>query len=90
MSTGSSEWWDIKTEFEVCNDTVAGMIWSLDHNQRMEPTTIHNHKMRLQRLGERIDDYKLKDETEARELGIVQRKVNAGLKIYDIILNSSG
>jgi hypothetical protein len=87
MSTGSEEWWDIKTDFELEDDAIMGTVSYEDYNKSLEFDKVNGLKSDLEKFKARIDRYSPKDDLETKEKEILLNKVNIGLEIYKIILD---
>lgn len=85
ISTGSIEWQELKTDYELEDDAVAGTSMYQDYN-KIGTEKIKNLKSGLEQFKTRLKMYVPKDELEIKEKETVENKVNIGLRIYEEIL----
>lgn len=88
MSTGSEEWWNIKTDFEIIGDKVMGIEASKDFNESIDPDKCNDLKKELQEFKIRVDAYKSQDATETGEKAILQKKIKIALEISSAFLEN--
>lgn len=87
MSTGSDEWQDIKADFEIEDDALAGTSMHADYKS-IGFDKINSFKLNLEKFRTRIDDYHTRNELESKEKTILQNKIDIGLEIYKMILKN--
>lgn len=86
MSTGSYNWRDIKGDYELIDDAVAGTVAHEDYNKSLGREKIKELQLELEKFKVRVINYESKDEVENKEKEIIQNKIDAGLEIYKAIL----
>lgn len=87
MGTGSDEWLDIKTDFELEGDAVAGTVAFLDGSV-VDKNKVDVLLQELQKFKHRVSEYAPKDDLEKHEKDILEEKIDIGLDIYKRILES--
>lgn len=88
MSTGTDEWQDIKTDFEIESDALGGAMSYIDSGKSLGFDKINKFKSELEKFKIRVDNYQPKDDIEIKEKEILQEKINIGLDIYKQIIDS--
>ena len=89
MSTGSDPWQDIKGTYEMLDDAIAGTVMR-DNQNSIDISEIKNLTLDIERFRTRILNYNSRDRAEAREKKILQNKIDTGLEMCKIILNTIG
>lgn len=87
IGTGSSEWWEIKTDFETLDDAVMGLSSTLesaklnseDLKKRTEFISEHLHN-----LQERINNYSPTDDVEQSEKEITVKNMLNKLNLLSL------
>lgn len=89
LSTGSTEWWDIKTDFEVLDDTLIGLSSTLEI-KKIDPQELEQSKNfiadRLHVLNDKIDSYIPQDDEEKFEKEVVAKKIVLADQIYNALV----
>lgn len=88
MSTGSEEWKNIKGEYEMIDDAIAGTVAHEDYNKSLGVEKVNEFKSSLEKFKVKVDNYTPKDDVEIKEKEILQNKVNIGLDIYQAVIGS--
>lgn len=85
MGTGSSEWWEIKTDFEILDDAVIGLSSTLQSN-KLDLEELKNRKEfiseHMHMVQEKINSYSPADDVEESEKAIAIKKIDLISKIY--------
>jgi hypothetical protein len=85
MGTGSSEWWEIKTDFEILDDAVIGLSSTLESN-KLDPEELKKRKEFISEhmhiVQDKINNYSPVDDVEESEKVIAVKKVDLISKIY--------
>ncbi len=87
MSSGSDEWVDIKTDFELEDDAIMGTVSKVDNSRGLEIDKVSQFKSELEAFQIRVNNYIPKDDLESKEKVILEEKVDSGLQIYSSILD---
>lgn len=87
MNTGSEEWQDLKIDYELIDDSVAGTVSFYDRSVVDKQKIIQLEK-ELMEFKNRIDAYTPLDQVENREKENIREKIEIGLEIYKTILES--
>ncbi len=89
IGTGSSEWWAIKTDFEILDDAVMGLSSTLE-SVKLDPEEFKKRKdfvsEHMHNLRGRINNYSPADDVEESEKDIVVKKANLIDQIYSGLL----
>jgi hypothetical protein len=88
MGTGSDEWQDIKTDFEIENDGFGGVVMNegvvgSDFKQQADKLIPDFSKFK-----NRVNDYIPKDKLEKEEKDKLLRRITLGLTVLKEILSS--
>ncbi len=84
IGSGSSEWQDLKGEFEIIDDFVAGSASRQDYAS-VKKDLLENFYNRLKNLNQDIIAYSPKNSLEENEKLIVKNRVDYGLRILEEI-----
>lgn len=79
MGSGSPEWRDLKVEFEVIDDFIAGS--DSKNYSSIEKNIFENFSNRLKKLNDDVTMYAPKDLIEEEEKVTVKGKIDCGLLI---------
>lgn len=82
MSTGSLQWQDLKSDFELIDDAIAGAILTNDQEGGLD---IRKYKEALLSFKERVSNYVPKNESEATEKETLENKIAIGFRILDLL-----
>jgi hypothetical protein len=85
MDTGSDNWADIKTDYELENDALVGTAMQEDY-EKVGKEKVAKFKASLLDFKKRLIDYSPVSTVEEKEKEILQEKIGIGLEIYDLIL----
>jgi len=83
--TGSHEWWDIKTDYELRSMDVAGAVsyWKVG---KLNEVDLPKNQNDLKLFQSRLLSYKPKDDVEKQEKTLISERVEIGLKIFEELI----
>jgi hypothetical protein len=83
MATGTSNWMVIKTDFEVLNDEISGVIFAFDQGKKMGRNQLEDARIHAQNFWNIAFEYEPKDYDESKEQDLLLAKIKTGIDIYN-------